>query len=205
MRIFGVPEGIQGESLPRFVEELLLKELALPSGTNLLIQRAHRATGRRPAPGETPWSIIVNFLQFDTKELILKKAWQKWIKINNTPLYFDYDYVAEVVQKRKTYTEIKKTLKEKGIRFQTPLTRIRIHWSDGPRIHNSAQEAAREMRKRGMEVQVKEHDEGHTLEERIRGASQWQRVGDPGMMSDLTQRARGKLQEFRRSGEEENT
>ena len=103
--------------------------------------------------------------------MILKKAWQKRVKLGNSPLFFDNDYAAEVVQKRRAYMEIKKTLKTKGIRFQMPLTRIRIHWTDGPRLYNSAQEAAKEMRKRGMDVQIKEADEKRTMEERIQVAS----------------------------------
>ena len=46
VRIFGVPEGSEGDSVIRFVEEILQRELALPEGTNLLIQRAHRAVAR---------------------------------------------------------------------------------------------------------------------------------------------------------------
>ena len=204
VRIFGVPEGSEGDSVIRFVEELIQRELTLPVGTNLLIQRAHRAAARRPGPGETPRSIIINFLQFDTKEMVLRKAWQKRVKLGNTPLFFDNDYAAEVVQKRRAYMEIKKTLKAKGIRFQTPLTRIRIHWSDGPRLYNSAQEAAKEMRKRGMDVQMREDDEGRTMEERIQVASRWQHVGGPWAHGGLTQRARGRLQEFRRAEDGDN-
>lgn len=90
--------------MPRYIEELVGRELTLPERTDLLIQRAHRVAARRPGPGETPRSVIVNFLRFDTKEEILKQAWQKRIKLNNTPLFFDHDYAAEVVQKRKAYT-----------------------------------------------------------------------------------------------------
>ncbi|KAE8291543.1 hypothetical protein D5F01_LYC08898 [Larimichthys crocea] len=204
VRIFGVPEGAEGDSVPRFVEELLQRKLTLPEGTSLLIQRAHRATARRPGPGETPRSIIINLLRFDTKEMILRKAWQKRVKLGNSPLYFDNDYAAEVVQQRRAYMEIKKTLKAKGIRFQTPLTRIRIHWTDGPRLYNSAQEAAKEMRKRGMDVQMKEADEERTMEERIHAAWTWQHVGEPGACGGLTQRTRGRLQEFRRAEDRGN-
>ncbi|KAL7853151.1 hypothetical protein SRHO_G00189360 [Serrasalmus rhombeus] len=175
MRIFGVPENSEGDSVTHFVEELLHRELSLPEGTELLIQRAHRAAARRPGPGETPRSIIIHFLRFDTKEM-----------------------------KRRAYAEIKKTLKAKGIRFQTPLTSIRIHWTDGPWLYSSAQEAAKEMRKRGMDVQVKEADEARAMEEWIQVASQWQRVGEPRAQGGLTQRARGKLQEFRRIEDGEN-
>ena len=37
---------------------------------------------KETGPGESPQSIVVNFLQFDTKEMVLKKAWQKPIKLD---------------------------------------------------------------------------------------------------------------------------
>ncbi|KAF3851605.1 hypothetical protein F7725_013377 [Dissostichus mawsoni] len=70
----------------------------------------------------------------------------KKIVVEGRPLIFDHDYATEVVQKRKAYNGIKKLLKEKGIRFQTPLTKMRIHWDDGPKLYGSAQEAACDMR-----------------------------------------------------------
>jgi hypothetical protein len=35
-------------------------------------------------------------------------------------VFFDHDYAGEILKRRKEYTPIKKALKEKGIRFQTP-------------------------------------------------------------------------------------
>ncbi|MEQ2180490.1 hypothetical protein GOODEAATRI_001717 [Goodea atripinnis] len=61
-------------------------------------------------------------------------------------LFFDHDYATNVVQKRKEYMCIKKILKERGIRFQTHLTRIRIHWESGIRIYESPQAAVEELR-----------------------------------------------------------
>ena len=81
-------------------------------------------------------------MQFEMKETVLKKAWQKKMQVGGKPVFFDHDYRAEIVQKRKTYVGIKKVLKEKGIRFQTPLTKIRIHWNKGVRTYGSAREAA---------------------------------------------------------------
>ena len=71
--------------------------------------------------------------------MILKKAWQKKIALEGRQLIFDHDYATEVVQKRKAYIGIKKALKEKGIRFQTPLTKMRIHWDSGPKLYETAQ------------------------------------------------------------------
>lgn len=40
--------------------------------------------------------------------------------IKNLRIYFDHDYPTAVLNKRKEYNEVKRALKEKKIRFQTP-------------------------------------------------------------------------------------
>ncbi|KAK1892359.1 G-type lectin S-receptor-like serine/threonine-protein kinase SD1-29 [Dissostichus eleginoides] len=130
--------------------------------------------------------------------MVLKKAWQKKIVVEGRPLIFDHDYATEVVQKRKAYNGIKKLLKEKGIRFQTPLTKMRIHWDDGPKLYGSAQEAACDMRKRGFSVGptgLAAPDHEATLE-RLQQAMPWQRVGE--RREGTARRAKEKLQEFER-------
>ncbi|MEQ2223274.1 hypothetical protein ILYODFUR_035072 [Ilyodon furcidens] len=90
-------------------------------------------------------------------------------------LFFNHDCATNVVQKRKEYMCIKKILKERGIWFQTPLTRIRIHWESGIRIYESAQAAAEELRRRGMQVEVAARSgDPQQLEEQLRGALSWQ-------------------------------
>lgn len=96
-------------------------------------------------------------------------------------VFFDHDYPNEIVQKRKTYMGIKKVLKEKGIRFQTPLTKIRIHWNNGVRTYGSAREAARDMEERGYTVDMP----GEDTEPATGGKTQ----GEP-------HQARQKLQDF---------
>lgn len=59
----------------------------MPVDNNLQIQQAHRALVQKPSPGATPRSIVVNFLQFETKEMILKKAWQKKIHVVGAKKY----------------------------------------------------------------------------------------------------------------------
>lgn len=71
--------------------------------------------------------------------MIFKKAWQKKILVNNKRIWLDHDYSTEVVQKRKTYNDIKKKL-------QTPLKKIKIHWSSGVHTYETAREAALDMR-----------------------------------------------------------
>ncbi|KAK1906799.1 LINE-1 type transposase domain containing protein 1 [Dissostichus eleginoides] len=95
-----VPEEKEGNSMSDFVDQLLKTELALPD-TNLQIQRAHRAVARKPEKNAPPRSIVVNFLEFTTKEMVLKKAWEKKILMEGRRLSFDLDYATEVVLKRK--------------------------------------------------------------------------------------------------------
>ncbi|CAL9696472.1 unnamed protein product [Knipowitschia caucasica] len=136
--------------------------------------------------------------------MILKKAWQKRLKIEGKPLFFDQDYAYEVVQQRKAYGGIKKVLKENDIRFQTPLTKIKIHWTDGPKTYGNPHEAAEEMQERGLEVTTRAAEEGEdAMESRMQRVFPWMKVRDtPGRRSDPSQRARERLQEFRRQSEE---
>ncbi len=129
LRIYGVAEGEEGESAAKFVQDLLRRELHLPEDFNLQIQRAHRSLAQKPADGAQPRPIIVNFLEFTTKEKVLKEVWK--IILRSKVLSFDHDYATEIVQKRKEYNAAKRILKEKGVRFQMPFTRMRIHWETG--------------------------------------------------------------------------
>lgn len=67
--------------MPDFVEQFLKSKLALTADTSLQIQRAHRALARKPERNQPPRSILVNFLEFNNKEAVLKKAWGKKIMI----------------------------------------------------------------------------------------------------------------------------
>lgn len=140
--------------MTQFIEQLLKNELPLPTNMEPQIQRAHRALLRKPDADKPPRSIVVNFLQYTVKETVLREAWKKKKHYQNRALFFDHDYATEVIRKRKEYNGIKKALKEKGIRFQTPLTKIRIHWKAGLRTYESAQEAAKELSRRGIKAEV---------------------------------------------------
>ena len=58
---------------------------------------------------------MVNFLEFNTKERVLKKAWEKKILMEGRRLSLDHDYATEVVLKDKAYVGIKRVLKEKKV------------------------------------------------------------------------------------------
>lgn len=59
-----------------FIEQLLTENVQLPTDMNLQTERAHRPLNPLPPPGSAPWSIIVRFLNYRTKEGINKTVWQ---------------------------------------------------------------------------------------------------------------------------------
>ncbi|KAJ4923913.1 hypothetical protein JOQ06_028168 [Pogonophryne albipinna] len=108
IRIFGLTEGAEGTSTTQFIERLLTTELSLPAESDLQIQLAHRSLMPRPASDRPPRSIVVNFLQYTTKEMVLKEAWKQRIKFQDRALFFDHDYATEILQKRKEYITIER-------------------------------------------------------------------------------------------------
>lgn len=84
------------------------------------IQRCHRSLGPKPPPNSNPRSIVIHFLEYTTKDLVLRSAWgKKVIQLKGGWVYFDQDYPSDILAKRKAYNPIRKILKEKGICFQT--------------------------------------------------------------------------------------
>lgn len=194
IRIFGLLEGSEKDSVMTYLDQLFKRELNLPEDTELHIQRAHRTPPVKPKPGERPRAIVVNFLEFDTKEMILKKAWEKKIRVADRPVQFDHDYPTEIVQKRRAYTGIKKALKERGVRFQTPYTRMRIFWNEGTKSYNNAMDAALDLRARGYDVNLPEESGGGN--NRVNIATGWERIGRGG--ATLEERTRDKQREYQR-------
>ena len=140
------------------------------------IQRAHRALAPKPQPNKPPRAIIVNFLRFEVKENVLKTAWRTPLEVEGHRVTFDHNYAAEVAAKRRRYAGIKKILKERGIRFQSPRDTLRVNWTEGFKVYNSAQDAARAMRERGWQVPAP-GEERPTPLQRLEAARKWTKIG----------------------------
>lgn len=151
IRIHGIPEGVEGDNMKTFLEEFIKTELSLPD-ISLNIQRCHRSLGSRPPQGSNPRSVIVYFLEYTTKERVLRSAWgKKEIHYNGKRVFFEQDYPAEIVMKRKAYTSIRRVLKEKEIRFQTlHPAKLRVFFNTGSTVYNDARDATDDLKKRGL-------------------------------------------------------
>ncbi|KAE8296853.1 hypothetical protein D5F01_LYC05622 [Larimichthys crocea] len=94
-------------------------------------------------------------------------------------------------------------LREKGIRFRTPYTKMRVQWDSGLVIYSTAEEAAQDLNRRGIRVKVMtKANTAAAVEERLNAAMPWKRIT---CTSDsAAQHARERLTEFRRDIDQGN-
>lgn len=203
VRVYGIPEDAEGSNLQEFIERFIETELSIQD-VNLGIQRCHRVLGPKPPQNATPRSVLIYFLEYRTKELVLCSAWKKGeIRLDQQRIYFDQDYPAETQKKRKAYAPIRKLLKEKGLRFQTsPPAKLRVFFDGGPVLYNSATEAIEDLKKRGLTPEDNSSEGSSaaavTPMERLNKLS-WETVKTKRRNPDSHgERARKKLNGFRR-------
>lgn len=104
-----------------FVEDLLKNALFWGNSVDLAIERVHRSLGPKPPPDAASRSILVKFASYKIKDEVLRLAWQKQgFTYKGKRVSLDQDYTTEVLKRRREYKEVKRVLKEKSIRFQTP-------------------------------------------------------------------------------------
>ncbi|KAL3992500.1 DNA polymerase delta subunit 4 [Sarotherodon galilaeus] len=115
--LFGLSEGEETNPVPLFTDIFLKTHLQIPEDFDLKIQRAHRLLASKPLPRAPPRPVIINFQEYSEKDMVLREAWKRKIKVGSSFIYFDHDYPSEIVKKRKEYTAIKKLLKKKNICF----------------------------------------------------------------------------------------
>ncbi|TKS64935.1 LINE-1 type transposase domain-containing protein 1 ES cell-associated protein 11 [Collichthys lucidus] len=155
VRIYGITEGAEENNIQQFIAKMIKEELQPLASVELGIQRCHRALGPKPPREAQPRSVVVYFQEFKTKELVLHSAWKKReIYYGERRIYFDHDYPAETLVKRKAYARIRRLLREKGIRFQTPPpAKLRVFFDSGPVTYESAAAAEEDLKKRGFSLE----------------------------------------------------
>ena len=202
IRLYGISEGAEKDSasVTEFVEQLLGNNLDIADTTTLQIERAHRSLGPKPPPHAQPRSIVVKFASFRTKEMVLRKAWQKkGLMLEETRINVDNDYPPRILQRRKEYTEVRKALQERDIKFQTLFpARLKVKFREGEKIYDTVEEATKDLSKKGFNVVPVKQPE--TMMERLHKLS-WQRSGRARQVestSSGTSHHKERLQAFRR-------
>ncbi|KAJ8349741.1 hypothetical protein SKAU_G00248710 [Synaphobranchus kaupii] len=203
LRIYGVPEGSEGNDLPEFVTRLIKSELGPQIDVvDLGIQRCHRELAPKPPRDAPPRSLVLCFLEFRVKEQVLHTAWKnKEVCYQGKRIFFDRDYLPETLKKRKAYAEggILKELKAKGIRFQTPYpAKLRVFFESGTQIYECAAEAAKDLKKKGFSLEnVKGPDSTQSKQRRL---ATWEKAGADRRRQPVDQeRIRERLRSFRRA------
>lgn len=179
LRIYGVPEGAEKDSsnMLSFVDKLLREGLQVPEDVaDFQIQRAHRSLGPQPSGNAPPRSIVVKFLSFRVKEMLLHKAWQaKGFKWKDNHVNVDHDYPPSIIAKRREYAEIRRVLKDNEVKFQTLFpARLRVRHEDVIKVYDSPSEAAEDLVKRGYTITTKPAPTPTALLDRIKQLS-WTR------------------------------
>lgn len=99
--IHGIPEGVEGDDMKSFLEELFKNELSL-TDTPFGIQCCHRLLGTKPPQGANPRSVLVCFQEYSTKEWVLCSAWQKKVvKYSGKRRFFEQDYPRYLWKERR--------------------------------------------------------------------------------------------------------
>uniref|UniRef100_A0A3B4XS08 L1 transposable element RRM domain-containing protein n=1 Tax=Seriola lalandi dorsalis TaxID=1841481 RepID=A0A3B4XS08_SERLL len=94
-----------------------LRLYQVPEGTDIRIDRAHRALMPKPKENDPPRSIVIKFADYTVKEQILQQAWrQRTVKMGEKQIYFDNDYSPELQRKRAQVRYVVKQLKEKNVK-----------------------------------------------------------------------------------------
>ncbi|KAK7899601.1 hypothetical protein WMY93_020454 [Mugilogobius chulae] len=137
-----------------------------------------------------------------TKEEVLKRAWQqKGFMLNEKKVFVDHDYAPDVLKKRREYTEAKKVLRERKIKFQTPYpAKLRVFYEGETRLYTTAAEATKDMAGRGFGVTVIKPPV--TWADKIK-STMWRSVGQTQTGGPLTEDSpiegyKKKLEAFRR-------
>lgn len=159
IRIYGIRENAEKDatSMTEFVEKLLKENLDIPISMDLHIERAHRALGTQPPADKPPRSIVVKFLSYKTKDMVIRAAWgKKGFVWQEKQVNIDNDYAPRIVQMRKEYSEARKILKEKNISFRTLYpARLRVNYTDSDfEIYETVEEATQDMEKRGLPIRA---------------------------------------------------
>lgn len=144
---------------------------------NKQITRAHcTATSQRTEYRDRPRSIIVCFLDWDTREQVLKAAWRKReILQDGTRIYFDQDFTTKVQQERKRLRPIRKHLQERQVKSHIIYpAKLKVFGKDRTDIYDDADEAAK-----AFDINIPRSYQVD-LEEKLREGDVWKRQTSKG-------------------------
>lgn len=162
LRVYGIREGDEKTDMLGFINDVIRTSLSLSEELELNIERAHRSLAPKPTePDSPPRSIIVRFLDFRVKEMIIREAWQHkgGVPYGDDKIFFDQDHTAEIQKKRKEVRSVIKQLKEKNIKAQSPFpAKLKIYLESGVKTFPTLADASSVLAELGINIHVSERD-----------------------------------------------
>lgn len=143
LRLVNLPEGAEGEDTCAFLENWLPDALDLPlRSTKLTVERAHRI-GSRAHNGPSPRTLIMKFLNFRDKELVMRATkTKKEVRYKNHTVRFYPDVAAGVHKKQKEFVEVRRQLRLMGLWYGIiPPARLIVTYKERSHIFNNHVEA----------------------------------------------------------------
>lgn len=156
IRIYGIKEGSEEGDTVQWIDQFLHELLDLPTEFELRLDRAHRSLVQKPT-SETanPRSFVLKFHSFQTKQQVLERAWNENLTYKGETITLSHDYSPMLQKRRMEYAAIKKQLKAKRIKFQSPYpAKLKVFTKDATLVFESAWEAADGLRHLGIEVEL---------------------------------------------------
>ena len=175
LRIYRVPEDSEGKDVKAFAKTLIQSVFKPMPDVKLQIERAHRSLTTKPTdPAATPRSLIVRFVDYSVKDMILRQAWSQKLTYNNEQMYFDHDYSPELQKKRAQVREVNKQLKEKNIKAKCLYpAQLKVTTDSGEQTYHTLTEALPALLKFDIHPRV---DERAQMEDKM-SRYRWNSVG----------------------------
>ena len=122
IKIVGLPEGVEGEDPIIFFQDWIKNCLGVQRPGGIEIERAHRALRPKPSANEKPRSVLIKFLRFQDREMVLKSVGRniregKPIKYKGNKLLFYPDISNALLKRKKEFNKAKNILWKKGYKF----------------------------------------------------------------------------------------
>ncbi|XP_072362795.1 uncharacterized protein [Scyliorhinus torazame] len=119
LKILGLPEGVEGADVGAYVSTMLHSLMGVEAPTGPLeVEGAYRVMVRGSRAGEAPRAIVVRFLRFKDREMVLRWAKKtRCSKWENAVIRVYQDWSAEVARRRASFNRAKAVLHKKKIKF----------------------------------------------------------------------------------------
>lgn len=137
VRLFKLPEGVEGEDTCGFLESWIPEALELaPLQGTITVERAHRLGLRRQLEtNSVPRTLIImKYLNYKDKEAAMRAARAK-------PVRFYYDMTMEMHKMLKVFEEARQQLRSLGLQYgMTPPAWFIVTYSERSHIFSSTDE-----------------------------------------------------------------